>query len=155
MDLLDKFNAGLPERLHEDECWEWQLKKLHNRGYGKFYHNGELKLAHRVSYEVHYAEPLGELHCLHKCDNPSCVNPAHLFAGTHKQNMEDKVAKGRSGGGGPRGSRNGASKLTEEQVDEMRRLRQEGFKYSQLMEKFNITSTATIHNIIHNKIWEK
>jgi hypothetical protein len=75
-------------------CWEWQ-GKTNNKGYGQFRLNGQLLLAHRYSYGYFIAQ-VGTLHVLHKCDNPPCSNPFHLFLGTHLENMQDKRSKGRN-----------------------------------------------------------
>ena len=74
-------------------CWIWQghLKK----GYGYYSYHQQLFRAHRVSYEIVYGEiPLNKFVC-HKCDNPSCINPLHLFLGSPKENTNDMISKGR------------------------------------------------------------
>ena len=78
------------------KCWNW-LKSKNNRGYGFFYKDGKRYFAHRYYYEK-YREKIPDKMCAcHKCDNPSCVNPDHIFIGTHKDNMLDAKAKGRLG----------------------------------------------------------
>jgi hypothetical protein len=95
-----------------NECWGWNAC-LDNHGYGIFRLCGKNRLAHRMAYELASgAPPPPDLHVCHRCDNPPCVNPAHLFLGTAKVNQDDKNAKGR----GNQGERHGLSRLTNEVV---------------------------------------
>lgn len=77
-----------------EKCWLW-VGGCSENGYGAFYWQGKQTGAHRVSYELTHGSIASELLVLHKCDNPPCVNPDHLFLGTHQDNMTDKVLKGR------------------------------------------------------------
>jgi len=97
-------------------CWEWTASTI-PAGYGKIKADGKYLLAHRVSWVIHFGEiPAGDMYwtmCVcHHCDNKLCVNPSHLFLGSHKDNMADMVAKGFA----PRGENHGSAKLTEKQV---------------------------------------
>lgn len=81
----------------EAECWEWKGNK-NKTGYGLLWISDRpaaKRLAHRLSWEIHNGEIPDELGVLHKCDNPPCVNPAHLFLGTFRDNMKDKISKER------------------------------------------------------------
>lgn len=88
-EVLDTF-LGVPE----DECWNWPLSKDTN-GYGHYRINKILCKAHRLSY-LYFNQSLEKgLFVCHTCDNPSCVNPHHLFIGTNSDNMLDMYKKGR------------------------------------------------------------
>jgi hypothetical protein len=76
------------------DCWEWTAAKDKN-GYGFFRFDDKQQKAHRVAWQLEIGPIPDEMHICHVCDNPPCVNPNHLFLGTPKDNMQDKLAKGR------------------------------------------------------------
>ena len=84
------------------KCWEWRASKV-TSGYGQIKGQapfGKRLKAHRVSYEIHKGPIPDGMFVMHTCDNPGCVNPDHLRAGTHSDNMRDMASKKRSRGGG-------------------------------------------------------
>lgn len=92
--LSAKLFCSVEPMMDDRGCWEW-FGGASADGYGRFTHKGRKLLAHRVSWEVHSGSiPRGML-VLHRCDNPPCVNPSHLFLGTHKDNAQDRERKGR------------------------------------------------------------
>ncbi len=97
------------------ECWDWAGSK-DKKGYGKLNVNNVPELIHRLSWGFHCGPiPKGE-QVLHRCDNPPCSNPAHLFLGIHQDNMDDMWAKGRARPRRHLGTEHGMSRLTEDQV---------------------------------------
>lgn len=130
----------------EDECWIW-IGGTKEGGYGVFHPawEGYKKriLAHRFSYEMVYGKVPDNLFVLHKCDNPPCVNPKHLFVGTAKDNSEDMVIKGRCK----------ATKLTEQEVLEIRELRKSGLRFHEIASRYSIT-TATACDVANHKTWK-
>lgn len=90
MDLEQRFWSKVDKT---GQCWIWTAAK--NKGYGIFSIGKKNKFAHRVSYELFYKSSIDGILICHKCDNPSCVNPQHLFLGTHHDNTMDAMAKGR------------------------------------------------------------
>lgn len=99
-------------------CWVW-TGATHPQGYGLVKRKDGAQLrAHRIAYElVHGPIPTGAFIC-HRCDNPRCVRPSHLFLDSHKDNMIDMVAKGRAAR--LHGSRNGSARLQPAEVDAIR-----------------------------------
>lgn len=137
------------------ECWEWWGSKNPD-GYGavRIYLPPPLKryYAHRLSFTF-FNGPIPENHLVcHRCDNPGCVNPAHLFAGTVRENWLDLVAKGMQSPA--RGERQGKAKLTEQQVREIRRRhRTEGVGCRRMAKQYGVGQTA-ITKILRRETWE-
>jgi len=127
-----------------NDCWNWIGGKDED-GYGRIGVGpipGKVLKTHRFSYTIHKGEiPDGMLIC-HKCDNPSCVNPKHLFAGTNLDNRRDAKKKGRQYYPGF------LSKLTVDQVKEMRQIRSEtGLAYQKIGDRFGVSQTTAMHAI--------
>jgi hypothetical protein len=104
--------------------------------------------AHRLAYELFKGPIPAALDCLHHCDNPSCVNPDHLFLGTQDDNLKDAAAKGRI----KRGNDHYNAKLTEAAVRRIRSLRESGAPATPLCEQYGI-SLQTVWRIVHRKTW--
>ena len=146
-DTLQKFNDRLsPEAL--TGCWLWNGAYTGN-GYPAFTpsHNG-YDGAHRWAYRLYVGEVGDKLVC-HSCDNPACVNPAHLFLGTHKDNQQDCSKKGRLGGRVRPGQRNGMAKLTNQQAEEIRKAGKT-LTATQLAVSYEVCK-QTICNILNGK----
>lgn len=137
-----------------DDCWNWTAFKL--RGYGKIGVGGRYggtALAHRVSWEIHFGPIPSGMQVCHKCDNPSCVNPSHLFLGTQKDNIADCIRKGRFAGGRSPGEMNPNSKLTEAQVLDIRvRCGNGSASQKEMASEYGVT-TGCINIIVHRKNW--
>lgn len=135
-----------------ESCWVWPGAKSHN-GYGWYAITGVMIKAHRFAFEDRVAMIPDDYLVLHTCDHPPCVNPRHLFVGTHKDNAIDRENKGRNHPNPLRGSDNPNSKLTEEQVKEIHYLGERGkLSYRTMGLMFNV-SHETIRQIIDGKKW--
>lgn len=137
----------------ENGCWEWQ-GYCQPGGYGRLrIENNHTVLIHRKIYELvnKVNLPIKTLVC-HKCDNRKCANPDHLFIGTHKDNALDCIKKNRR----PLkfGEESYNHKLTWEMVDEIRKLRKEGWTIMKLGEKFKVYH-SNISRICLNKSWKR
>jgi hypothetical protein len=143
------------KRGADNECWEWQAAQ-NGKGYGHIYIGGMTRkniLAHRISYQlIHGAIPDGMDVC-HKCDNPGCVNPNHLFAGTASDNGRDMVAKGRQNNSPLRGEQNGNSKLTTEKVIAIRRAHAAGAVTMTELGRIYGVDASQIRHIIKGEQW--
>ena len=146
MNLVDRFMKKVEKT---EACWNWTARRT-PQGYGRFGVNGVNKLAHRVSYEMFKAPITDGLHVLHRCDNPSCVNPDHLWLGTNAENVADKVAKGRE----PShiGESNNHSKLTAQDVLAIREAASRGANQYRLAEQYEIAQ-AHVSSIVRRKAW--
>lgn len=107
------------DKKSEDECWHWTGQILSN-GYGRISVGSKkdgAEGAHRVSWKLFNKKDIPDgMFVMHKCDNPSCVNPHHLSIGTPKENTQDMIAKGRKRVVSPKGEGNGKSLLNEDRV---------------------------------------
>lgn len=151
--LAERFWEKVDKETTPTGCWVWIAFRHPKNGYGRIIVNGRVEQAHRVSWRIALGEP-GELQVLHKCDNPPCVRPDHLFLGTHQENMDDKVAKDRQTHiGAPTGAENGMAKLTGPCVEEIRAKYSDGLAtQKELGRQFGVSRT-TISLIVNNKRW--
>ena len=150
-----------------EDCWLWTGAR-DRKGYGKFSMGSQYKpdgsrrnsmvSAHRFSYELAYGPipPHDSFHglcVLHSCDNPSCVNPAHLSLGTNKDNVHDMDRKGRRRNGQLCGQDHHGAVLTEENVREIvRKHREDGVTQLSLSKEFGV-SHSTINHIFTGRLW--
>lgn len=147
------FGSRIDERLAQEKCWNWKRAKDQD-GYGHTFFKGVQWRANRLSYFLWHGEIQQGKHVLHKCDNPACVNPSHLFDGTAGDNVRDCVSKGRARN--LEGSKIVGSKLNERQVVEIRSLylkRSKDRNMPALGRKYGVKMT-TIHAIIKNRSWK-
>src|SRR3990167_2885059 len=130
-------------------CCVWTARRDRD-GYGEFQIGGRKCKAHRVAWFLTNGIIPNGLYVLHRCDNPPCINPDHLFLGTDMDNKADQKQKGRQ----PLGERNGRAKLSADMVREMRRLYKSGkISTRRLAMKFGITDSPT-RRIISGKAWK-
>lgn len=177
--VLERFYNKVQLPDSPDGCWIWAAGTT-SAGYGRFSFNKREGLAHRFSYQYFIGAIPEGMYICHRCDNPSCVNPAHLFAATQKDNLADMVRKGRACFGDRNGSRihpervrrgdnhpfklhpekiqrgeaHSQAKLTENQVREIRqRFVAGGVNYPQLAHEYGVNK-ATISDIVNRRYWK-
>ena len=136
------------DRGGPDECWEWQGGR-NPRGYGKFWMTGSTISSHRASFVIEYGFDVPPRKwILHSCDNPPCVNPAHLRVGDNDANLADKLARERQS----RGERHGMSKLDAYRVMSARYAWRAGIGLPQIANMLGVTE-ATIHRAVTCATW--
>lgn len=129
-----------------DECWEWNGAKL-KAGYGFFRIDSHRNItAHKMSYMLANGDISYGLLVCHKCDNPSCVNPSHLFLGTSKENSQDMTSKNRQ----VRGEK--ASHPKKLSVDEVQEIRVADWTHREIAKVYGVNQ-STVTRIKNNKRW--
>lgn len=133
----------------DDACWIWAAGRLSD-GYGRMGWDGRHQLAHRISFQLANGYISDELYVLHKCDNPTCVNPTHLYLGTSQDNARDREARKRRHVGRELHPRH---KLTQVDVDRAIYFRdQYNLPYSYIGRILNI-SRQMVGHIIRGENW--
>lgn len=140
--FLSKVEVGEP-----DDCWRW-LGSYFSTGYPAFWLDGQNRGGHRVMATVSGIVLEDGQIVMHRCDNPGCVNPAHLVAGTMADNSADMVAKGRN----RRGDDHPNSKLSREKVAIARAMREQGATWSDIGRKFDVSYVA-VRNAVIGRTW--
>jgi DNA-binding XRE family transcriptional regulator len=127
--------ANFWEKVQKSEsgCWIWTAAK-NPEGYGRIAVRGKMLLSHRFSYILHFGNIPEGMHVCHRCDTPSCVNPAHLFVGTDADNMRDCSNKGRNA----KGEKIAMAKLRSEDIPVIRRMRIEGKTQKEIASLFGV-----------------
>lgn len=131
------------------ECWLWIGNKPDGR-YGHFSVSGKIYKAHRWLYALVCGEIPEGMVIRHKCDNPSCVNPAHLTIGTHADNVADKYERGRAPN--RQGEKHPLARLTEDKVKEIRRMSELGWPNSRIAAEFGV-STQHVGKVVRRENW--
>lgn len=151
--LKEKFAKGVSD-LQPGRCWNWIGSFAFGGRYGFVRSGRQSILAHRLSYRLHNGDfDESKLVC-HRCDNPKCVNPEHLFLGTHKENMADMARKGRASSRMARGEKNPNAKLTREIVEQIRQARTEqNLSYNDLKRRFGLKSNGHLRRILIGQYW--
>lgn len=127
--------------IRKEGCWGWMGTK-NNHGYPQIRHNKKIVMGHRASFELFKGAIPEGLDVLHRCDNPECTNPDHLFLGTHLDNMHDMIQKGRG---------KGRRTYSDEFVAKLREVHKSGkYNYNQLSKLYGIDRDY-ISRIVNNK----
>lgn len=146
-----------------DECWPWKFGK-NPSGYGVIHLNGKTEYTHRRAYQLTHGAIPDELYVCHACDHPPCCNPAHLWAGTPRENTIDCYAKGRNKRAGRKRERPlivpshpclRNAKVTRAQVAEIRAIYAAGgITMDELGGRYGLTGSG-VHRIIRGSRWKE
>ena len=134
--------------VRESGCWEVTSHKPNGFGYPKVHWNYKSVYTHRLVWEQKYGEIPEGMQVLHRCDNPLCVNPDHLFLGTAVDNMKDRHAKRHYA----KGEAHPMAKLTEDEVREIQRLDAKGVTQVEIAARFG-TTQGHVSNICRQRVW--
>lgn len=137
LSIVDRFWSKV-QRESAQECWPWRGARTRH-GYGMLalgQRGANPVYAHRLSWELASGPIDGKRHVLHACDRPWCVNPAHLFLGSHLDNMRDAATKGRLSVPRPR-----RQKVSDEQLEQIRALARAGVRQADLARNFGVSET--------------
>lgn len=148
---VNRFYSKVAITANSNKCWEW-LGGKRRRGYGRFSVNHTLNLiSHRVSYFLSTRiDPIGYV-VAHRCDNPGCVNPNHLFHTSNQGNMDDMKMKKRHHA--PSGELHGGSRLTVDDVSEIKKLYKSGISQRKIANMYGYCQQG-ISRIVLNKNWK-
>lgn len=134
-----------------DGCWEWQGST--RRGYGMIKVQGRTVSAHRYAFELFVGPiPDDKPHLLHSCHNPRCVNPDHLSAGTHAENMQQKAETGRAKATAVRGQKHPKARLTRAQVVDIKRRLRNGESQTSIRRSYNL-GKGVVWSIANGRTW--
>lgn len=152
LSIKDRFMSYVQKSDDLNDCWNWIGGKS-SSGYGAFTINHKKYLAHRVSYALFVDTIPDGMEVCHSCDNKLCVNPSHLWSGTHQDNIDDKVRKNRqSHHTKSRGENNGKNKLTEQNIYQIREMIEQGYTQQKIAEIFGVKG-ALISKIKLGILW--
>lgn len=143
--IISRFFSFVEES--DNGCWRW-IGGISGNGYGNFSICHKSYTAPRVSYKMFIDEIPDGMYVCHICDNPACVNPGHLFIGTHRENLDDMLKKGRSA----KHEKNSHCKLTYDQVIEIREKYKSGILTPQLAREYKIGQSQAVR-IVRGYSW--
>lgn len=145
---IEMFWSRVDKADGPNACWLYGGPGFY-KGYGVFPFDNKIYHAHRLSYILTHGDIAKDLVVRHSCDNPPCVNPAHLSLGTRADNSADMVKRGRSSFG----ERRPLAKLTEDQVCAIRKLKAEGKNSFEIAPAFGI-APGTVRNVANRHSWK-
>lgn len=146
-----KSEKRIVDRGFQTPCWEWTGGKSNSRGYGTIMHKGKQWRVPRLIWTLRFGPIPDGMEVCHKCDNPPCFKPDHLYLATHLQNIRDAYSKGLVPA--IKGEDHGCSKLTEKEVIEIRKRYSPGSSRHTLAKEFGVSHNL-IYMIAKRLIWK-